>query len=96
MNFASILELFDERLRESGFSVGPPEVVVVAGVSDVLAQLSDCRFEVSRLTDPDRLDEFLVVSSQIWGRKQVVAWRRRCAIHLIPLASMSLTVTEFQ
>ena len=56
-----------ERLRESGFSVGPPEVVVVAGVSDVLAQLSDCRFEVSRLTDPDRLDEFLVVSSQIWG-----------------------------
>ena len=55
-----------ERLRGSGFTIGPAEVVVVAEVSDVLAELPDYPFQVERLTDPDELDDYFAVSSQVW------------------------------
>ena len=55
-----------DRLRGWGFSVGPPETVVVAEVANTLSQLPELPFEVKRLTDPDDLDDYKTVSRQVW------------------------------
>ena len=50
-----------ERLGSMGFSIGPPEVVVVAEAQQVLHGLGDSPFEVRHLTDPDELDDYMVI-----------------------------------
>ncbi|MBD05469.1 MAG: hypothetical protein CME24_14095 [Gemmatimonadetes bacterium] len=54
-----------ERLRHAGFEIGPPEAVVVASVDTVLGHAAPA-FRVERLTDPDQLQDYHSVSSQIW------------------------------
>jgi hypothetical protein len=56
-----------ERLRAAGFTIGPPEAVVVAEIGQVLRQLPETPIHVERLTDPDGLDDYVAVSAGIWS-----------------------------
>lgn len=55
------------RLGEAGFSIGATETVLVALVDEVAAASADCPVEVRRLSHPDQIEDYLEISSRVWG-----------------------------
>lgn len=56
-------------LESAGFDIGEPEQVLVANADETTATEASSSIRVVRLTDPDSLDDYWVVSSQVWGKR---------------------------
>ena len=57
------------RLENVGFSMGQTEVVLIAEASGQVSSSFECPVEVRRLTNPDELDDYVIVSSKVWGNR---------------------------
>ena len=57
------------RLKDGGFAAEEAEAVLVAPVEDIPSTSVDAPVEVQRLRDPDQIEDYLRVSSQVWGQR---------------------------